>query len=352
MENSLIEWTTHTFNPWWGCMKVSEGCKNCYAAALDNRWNGNDPHWGPNSERKPMSEEYWKKLAKWNTAAKLGGRVDKVFVASMADWAESNETLKHYPSQLMVHDARLRLFQAIAIYKNLNFLMLTKRIDNVMPIIESLHAPLFRHDTFEDGNKEYLADYREAYYLLTNWLNGNPPENVWIGTSVENQDAADERIPELLKIPAKVRFLSCEPLLGPVDLTDIWVNCPDCYGSASIPVEGGGVPCGRCLNPYQGKVSGIQWLICGGESGHGARPMHPDWARSLRDECKRSGISFFFKQWGEYLPACQSNFEQQIRPVGFPSPNNPGKTNTYYKLGKEGAGAVLDGREWKDFPPC
>ncbi len=350
MKDSQIEWTHNTFNPWWGCMKVSEGCKNCYAAALDNRYNNADPHWGPNSPRKPMSEAYWKQLSKWDADAKKAGIQEFVFCASMADWAESQETLKHYESYLMVQDARLRLFQNIATTPSLIYQLLTKRIDNVMPLIDSIHGPLFMHDVLEDGNKEYLAKYKEAYHLLTDWLNGKPPQNVWIGTSVENQETANERIPELLKVPAKVRFLSCEPLLGPVDLSLITQTvAPGFFGD--------------CLSwHHRGKshvddkidYPTIHWVIAGGESGHGARPMHPDWAASLRDQCISAGVAFFFKQWGEYLPNCQSEGinTDGFKEVEFPSPNSPGKMNQYYKMGKHFSGAVLDGKEYKEFPVC
>ncbi len=308
--NSSIEWTDHTFNPWWGCMKVSEGCKNCYAETLDNRWHHDNAHWGPGSSRKPMSEKYWQQPFEWDAAAQAAGVKAKVFCASMADVFEDNEEVEFW---------RARLFTTIDCTPNLVWQLLTKRPENILP-------------------------------LSSVWNRLGWPDNVWIGTTVENQESADNRIPVLLEVPAKVRFLSCEPLLERIDLNSIWVECPKCEGSMSVPVEGGGAPCPRCIYPYQGVISGVDWVICGGESGHKARPMHPDWARSLRDECAAAGVPFFFKQWGEYLPACQSTPEQQNKPKQFPSPNNPEKMNTYYQNGKHLNGALLDGHEWKEMP--
>lgn len=324
MQDSKIEWTNHTFNPWWGCMKVSEGCKNCYAQIRDNRFNHADPHWGPNSPRKPMSDAHWKDPFKWDKAAELAGVKAKVFCASMADVFEGTDTLKHYESQLMVADARLRLFQTIATTPNLIWQLLTKRPENIMDILDSVFGPLQMHDYFEDGNKEYLAKYKEAYKMLGHWLNGNAPANVWIGTSVENQKTANERIPYLLNVPATIRFLSCEPLLEKIDLTDIY------YGGMGVNVFNGVNDCWEISF-----LNKIEWVICGGESGHNARPMHIPWVRSIRNQCKKFNVPFFFKQWGEYAPD-----ENHV----------PHNIDHLYKVGKKVAGCLLDGVEHKESP--
>ena len=177
---------------------------------------------------------------------------------------------------------------------------------------------------------------------------------MWIGTSVENQAAANARIPHLLQVPAAVRFLSMEPLLGPVDLSAVHHT-----------VEPGFF--GDCLQWYHmGKDSSdrgtsylnINWVIVGGESGHHARPMHPDWVRSLRDQCATAGVPFFFKQWGEYLPFCQLGPDPENKnavnpgfPVRtFPIPHNTEKLNKYFKCGKGWAGSLLDCQVHKGFP--
>jgi protein gp37 len=301
MQNSEISWTDHTFNPWWGCIKVSPGCEHCYAETLAHRYKFNV--WGPakTTARRMMSENYWKQPIKWNAAAQSAGTRARVFCASMADVYEDHP---------QVRDARADLFNLIAKTPHLDWLLLTKRPENIERM-----GPM-------------------AWRLV-------PPENVWFGTSVENQEQADKRIPELLKVPARVRFLSCEPLLGAVN---IWRDL------------------------LQG---GIHWVIAGGESGHSARPMHPDWARTLRDECDASGVAFHFKQWGEYEP-----YEEDAQPPFWndqhghhidghaldildPETGEMGKgwhedslygPAAFRRVGKHAAGRLLDGRTWDELP--
>lgn len=280
-ENSKIEWTDHTFNPWWGCIRVSPGCEHCYAEALAKRYGHNV--WGPakTTERRMMSENYWKQPLKWNKEAEKTGQRKRVFCASMADVFEDHP---------QVVEARRQLFDLIGSTIHLDWLLLTKRPENILRM------------------------------LPENW-GGNTLINMWLGTSVENQEQADKRIPELLKVPAKVRFLSCEPLLGDVMLRR-WVP----------PSKEGWAP------------SSIHWVIAGGESGHGARPMHPDWARILRDQCQAAGVPFLFKQWGEYTPYYeQVNTETgQLQLAEY--------TKGMQRVGKKAAGRVLDGRTWDEFP--
>lgn len=348
MENSKIEWTNHTFNPWHGCMKISDGCKFCYAEIQDHRYNKEDPHWGLNSPRKPMSDEHWKKPYKWNKEAAKAGVNAMVFCASMADVFEADDTLRHVPSRNMVYDARLRLMQMIATTPNLTWQLLTKRPDNILPALESLYAVLEMHDIFtvsEGGNKEHLEAHREGYLMLRKWVSGNPPANVWLGTSVENQKEADNRILALLNVPAVIHFLSMEPLLGPVDLFDISYNYSGLPSGANVLTN---------FDHYLGHKgmfkNTIKWVIVGGESGNFARPMHPDWVRQLRNQCEASKVPFFFKQWGDNLPDCQAWPEAKERPIQFPSPNNPNKMNTYYRPGKYVSGSKLDKIEYKGFP--
>ena len=346
MENSHIEWTNHTFNPWWGCMKVSEGCKNCYAESLDNRYHHADPHWGPNSPRKPMSEAYWQQPFKWDAAAKKRLYPAMVFCASMADVFEDHADVVQW---------RKRLLTLIEHTPNLIWQLLTKRPENILKMVPE------------------------------HWAVDGCPDNVWIGTSVENQKAADERILHLLRVPAAVRFLSCEPLLGPVDLTE-FIRLTDNNGSNTDEAELRGWGYDRWSAGFDGPGthdscydpnSGISWVICGGESGHGARPMHPDWARSLRDQCKAAGVPFFFKQWGEYMPVREyHNFDNYADNVGRISrvigstasgkaalinqDNSPllygGPEHKVYpiahmqRVGKKAAGSLLDGKEYKEFP--
>jgi protein gp37 len=153
------------------------------------------------------------------------------------------------------------------------------------------------------------------------------PSNVWIGTSVEDQQRAYKRIPDLLRIPAKVRFLSCEPLLGELDLTE--------YLECQVSIHGQIVPC---------SCERIHWVIAGGESGHGARPMSPYWARALRNQCERAGVAFFFKQWGEYTPYYEAVDPDSGRLVEMEYERG------MKRVGKHAAGRLLDGRTWDELP--
>lgn len=286
--DSSIEWTTHTFNPWWGCQKVSPGCANCYALTLSKRY-GHDV-WGPakTTGRRMMSENYWQQPLKWNKAAEVAGERKRVFCASMADVFEANPQLT---------ESKARLFELIEQTPWLDWLLLTKRPENIMGMIPY------------------------AWHL-------EPRTNVWYGTSVEDQQRADERIPELLQVPAAVRFLSCEPLLGPVDIDGwLWEDDGPNYRNGN-------------------RVLGIDWVICGGESGHGARPMHPDWARSLRNQCQAAGIAYHFKQHGNWLPLASADEASHYPRTAMLEGDNVRWVN----VGKHAAGRLLDGRTWDEFP--
>jgi protein gp37 len=223
-QNTGIGWTDHTFNIRIGCTRVSEGCVNCYAEALGlqrfSQFGG--PHWGPKAKRHILKDSTWKKPVKWNKDAAKAGVRRRVFCSSMADVFED------------VDDGQLeRLWALIRITPFLDWQLLTKRPENI------------------------------ARMLPADWGDGWP--NVWLGTTVENQRRADERIPILRQIPAVVRFLSCEPLLEQVNLD----------------------------------LAGIGWVIVGAESDRHKRPLRPmelDWVRSLRDQCGAAGTQFFFKQ--------------------------------------------------------
>jgi protein gp37 len=343
-QNSNIEWTHHTFNPWRGCTKVSQGCKHCYAETLSKRNPAALGQWGPKGQRVIAAESYWQQPLKWDKAAKAAGERHRVFCASMADVFEGPESMPA-ESWPLVEAARARLFALIEATPNLDWLLLTKRPQHILPTLKRI-----RH--------HWAISEREWPGLRTG--------NVWLGTSVEDQATADERIPHLLSIPAKVRFLSMEPLLGPVDLT-------------RIPVDGGDV---CALRGAQPAYRPINWVIVGGESGANARPMHPQWVRDLRDQCEGAGVPFFFKQWGEWIGKRQiATFDSywgwtvrdewmdaisdkrwgalRVNGAFSPltttwngtqeSPDDEYET-TVYRVGKKAAGRLLDGREWNEVP--
>jgi protein gp37 len=328
--NSAIEWCDHTFNPWIGCQRVSPGCMHCYAETRDQRFHAGE-HWGPKGTRQVTATANWRKPVAWNRVAEAAGRRDRVFCASLADVFEDRED---------VRDARLYLLDLIRQTPNLDWLLLTKRPEKVMPLLAQ---------AFGDA---CMADNLPLIDWLEEWISALPPQNVWIGTSVEDQQRAEERIPHLLRIPAAVRFLSCEPLLGPVDFGRL-----------------------RAWDPFEMYLTGVHWVIVGGESGSGARPMHPDWARQLRDQCQVAGVPFLFKQWGAWLPY-RVGVAPLLEPQGGDSvdahilpaelTDNIGsevsgwmvdadsmdddEPTIYRRVGKHAAGRELDGRTWDELP--
>lgn len=262
--NSNISWCDHTFNPWWGCVKVSEGCKNCYAETLSSRYGGN--YWGPTAERRLFEEKHWEEPLKWNEKAEREGVRYKVFCGSMCDVFEEHGN--GWTDSLLVR-ARSKLWELIKITPHLDWLLLTKRPEN---IIENVWL-----DWYSPKGKGW-------------------PTNVWIGTSVENQKRADERIPELLKIPAKVRFLSVEPMLERISLDGL-VKQSRYTGRDN----------GNGLISMGYETDDIQWIICGAESGGNRRPFDPHWAEVLWKQARAVNIPFFMKQGGAFKPGQQSD---------------------------------------------
>lgn len=324
-ENSGIQWTDHTFNPWWGCTKVSPGCANCYAETLAVT-RRKLPVWGPAPRfgRKLMSDGHWKGPEKWNRVAAAAGERHRVFCASMAD------VFDEHPD---VDEPRARLFDLIERTPHLDWQLLTKRPHRVLELV-----PRDWHDGF--------------------------PSNVWLGTSVEDQRRADERIRILRDLPAAVRFLSCEPLLGPVDLRHYLSPGQTIHVCASV--EGmirnrafdglqhdDGTPMGRgeaeeelwklaragvrvipastCDNfdSQRGCLGhpspGIDWVIVGGESGPGARPCNVEWIRSVVQQCRAADTAVFVKQLGAVVLDRNDRFDahETDDPRGWPEGVGP-----------------------------
>ncbi|WP_421988519.1 phage Gp37/Gp68 family protein [Roseococcus sp.] len=350
--DTKIEWADHTFNPWTGCQRVSPGCDHCYAEAQAKRNTSTFGAWGAHAERKRTSESYWRQPLKWNSEACKAGTRPRVFCASMADVFDNQ----------VPESWRADLWNLIAATPHLDWLLLTKRPQLIAKMLPVASAP--------------NPDYRP-------WPEPWPWRNVWLGTTVENQAEADRRIPQLLAVPAAKRFLSCEPLLGAVDLRKVQgpngIQVVDSLRGTSRDPE------------WSAPSARIDWVICGGESGPGARPMHPDWARSLRDQCAAAGAPFFFKQWGDWKPICEGGDDwhdhlyssnrkaregedqdivderygrtckvptAQMRPDGrhfdkdrFSNPEAFGAGSMMvFQIGKKAAGRLLDGREHIEVP--
>lgn len=251
-EQTNIEWADSTLNPWIGCTKVSPGCDNCYAEkSIPALMQG--IKWGPGAARR-RTTTHERAAVTWNSNHAQffaqHGRRRRVFCASLADVFD-----REVPTSW-----RRDLFDLIRCTPHLDWLILTKRIGNAASMIQDALGDLW-HST-EPGKA---------------W----PWANVWLGATVVNQAEADRDIPKLRAVPARVRFLSIEPMLGPVDLR--FTN---------------GLVHGCDAADYL-----LDWVICGGVSGPHARPMHPDWVRSLRDQCAEAGVPFLFKQWGNWRAA-------------------------------------------------
>lgn len=297
MSKTKIEWTDETDNVivvmdddgkphGWYCQKISPGCTNCYAESVNGNsfYNGNGLKYRvPADGKLPTLMLREDILAGWARKSRPRRR----FVNSMTD------TFGEFVPEEWI----FRILDAMTAAPAQTFQVLTKRAER-------------------------------AKIVADRWLEARGlqmlPHNIWMGVSVENQEWADKRIPHLLQISAEVRFLSMEPLLGEVDL-DVWLG--------ELPEDEDGAP-------YPGE--GLQWVIAGGESGHNARPCHPDWVRLVRDLCQEAGVPFFFKQWGEWYPDRKGIYGK--------APSVMLGNTVMHRLGKSVSGRLLDGREWNEFP--
>jgi protein gp37 len=275
-----ISWTDSSFNPWIGCTKVSHGCKNCYAEvstpARTSKAKGL-PLWGVDAHRQRTSAANWKLPLKWDRDAAKAGVRRRVFCASLADIFEDREDLDVI---------RADLFDLIRRTPNLDWQILTKRPEAVLRILRRVGI---------------ATDSVDVARMMAQWCGGDPPVNVWLGTSVEDQEMADARVSHLVNIHAVVRFLSMEPLLGPVDL-ERWLTTHRKVTDADADAPDGATVDGmtRSGNDWH-RVAGIHWIIVGGESGPGARPFNVAWPRDIIAQCRRAGVAPFVKQMGAYV---------------------------------------------------
>lgn len=357
-----IEWCDSTFNPWLGCTKISPACDHCYAEKLvDSRLH--KAKWGAGQPRVRTSAANWRKPLQWNArrfmacgvcgwrgeceAELIGCRAcassdqmddvrRRVFCASLADVFDNEVPIEWLAD----------LLDLIRRTPNLDWLLLTKRIGNVQKrLLEAANT-----GSSEDGLTSSKPDDSFGHCVAYDWAqHRSPPPNVWLGATICNQAEADRDIPKLLATPARVRFLSIEPMLGAIDL------------SKFTPVDGDWNP--RAADV--GAMLGLDWVIAGGESGPHARPSHPDWFRSLRDQCAAANVPFLFKQHGEWLATdfCDDDMAMlpskrtvYVRPDGSFHDGSEGidffggdERETAW-VGKKAAGRLLDGIEHNGFP--
>lgn len=327
-DKSKIEWTEATWNPVTGCTKVSPGCDHCYAETFAERFRGTKGHPYEHGFDLTLRPERLDQPLRWK-------RPRRVFVNSMSDLFH-----EQVPEEFIV-----RVFAVMAASPWHTFQVLTKRHGRMRSL---LNGDLFEAAVMD--RVDFLcADHPP--YAQPEW----PLPNVWLGVSVEDQKWADIRIPALLQTPAAVRWLSCEPLLGPVDLhahddgLHHWL--PD-FGPYYDDGSGEPVCQAHGLSQCVQGCAFIDWVVVGGESGPGARPMHPGWARSLRDQCTAAGVPYFFKQWGGWAPNGYrgiGNFNGRERLVG-PALDDMGHREVIERVGKRAAGRELDGRTWDEYP--
>ncbi|MFD7248020.1 DUF5131 family protein [Streptomyces massasporeus] len=319
-----IEWTDATWNAVTGCTEVSPGCDRCYAKTFAERWRGTPGHYYEHGFDVLLRPEKLDQPLRWR-------RPRRIFVNSMSD---------------LFHDAVpaeyiAKVWAVMALAPQHTFQVLTKRHGRMRSLLQG--------DLYDLMIRQLGSEDSEIYDAITNRAALKPDQritwplpNVWLGVSTEDQRWADIRIPALRETPAAVRFVSAEPLLGPIELIEH-------FGSG----------------PAVGGAAALDWVIVGGESGPGARPMHPDWARSLRDQCALADVPFLFKQWGEYRPNQRGVRGYSTDRDGFvfldgsghmalrdmaESMSGPRFGTTVKRVGKRQAGRVLDGRTWDEYP--
>jgi protein gp37 len=363
-DNSKIEWTDASWNPIVGCSIVSPGCTNCYAMKVAGaRLDGNPkaPHYG-GTTRKSKAGPVWSgelALAPEHilTAPLRWSKPRRIFVNSMGDLFHED-----CPDEWID-----RVFAVMTLCPRHTFQVLTKRSERMRDYFANRYGGSVLPSGGPYIERELQIDTQTLNLLRTplgrkreeetgRWQCRLPLPNVWLGVSTEDQQRADERIPDLLETPATVRFVSAEPLLGPLDLEPRFGTMMSRVGDITIYEDGSHtfedteIP--RILR-------GLDWVIVGGESGPNARPMHPDWARSLRDQCAVAGVPYFFKQWGEWTSAAASGHGAQFAVImsddemlqGKRELDRPDEDGWILKrVGKKLAGRLLDGREHNDMP--
>nr|WP_046284606.1 phage Gp37/Gp68 family protein [Mycobacterium sp. UM_NZ2] len=350
-----IEWADDTWNPVTGCTEVSPGCDRCYAKTFAERFRGTPGHYFERGFDVQLRPDKLDLPLRWR-------RPRRIFVNSMSDLFHDD-----VPDEYIA-----QVWAVMALAPRHTFQVLTKRHGRMHSLLTAKRlAPgldfeaMVRNVAHNLRNNAKRADWTLADDLP--W----PLPNVWLGVSTENQQWADIRIPALLDTPAAVRWISAEPLLGPIGLHPYWTHGQPRWGEPEPePTPNGG---SLMMRPLE-LAPRLDWVVVGGESGHRARPMHPDWARSLRDQCTDAGVPFLFKQWGEWSPyyygpelrrvdqlvMADDGGEYRAGDLDWPDGPRRGEAQLadfphhrptfLYRVGKKAAGRQLDGRTWDQYP--
>ena len=377
--NTKIEWTGtiapdgtmlpgFTYNPWYGCAKpkltAAGECLSCYAETLmDTRYG--KAKWGPMGTRVLKAEKAWREPLQWNARAEKLGIKFKVFCASLSDFFEGPETCRDPEQYKNIEVGRKRTFELIEKTPNLIWQLLTKRPENVLKFVPDhwLERPVVHtHFDHKRAKPEVTEAFSKLVHLAYKSHTGHDfgfPDNVWIGTSAGTQKSADVLIPALLEIPAKVRFVSCEPLLEKIDLRKYMCEH---YLHETGP-ESNMFYCKICQASDQNHdlyINQIDWVICGGESGPNARPMLLDWARDLKKQCEVTKTPYFFKQngaWEEakYKRPGKNGFEYDGKKIHFfdydgkPADGLTGRVVPMVRVPGKGSN-LLDGQLFQQLP--
>jgi len=322
-DQTKIEWSDASWNPIRGCSRVSEGCRNCYAEVMAARFS-KPGQWGAGLA-KIIRQPDGSADHRWT------GKVHLVpdMLPLPLRWRKPRRIFVNSTSDLFhesVPDAWIDLvFAVMALCPQHTFQVLTKRAARMRAYFARLHDDPWALSTARMIGASRTVGFEGDFHVHL------PPQNVWLGVSVEDQDHANERIPDLLATPAAVRFISAEPLLGPMDLTALVVPMrPGVWEFDALRVDVDPIDDA----PFYGAC--LDWVIAGGESGAHARPANPQWFRDLRDQCAAAGVPFFFKQWGEWVSV--SEVEGDGPHFKFPD------GRTVRRVGKARAGRTLDHR--------
>lgn len=308
MGKTNIEWTQFTLNPFVGCSKCSPGCEHCFAERFAARLAKN-PKMSAKYAGVVDDKGHWTgHISQLDLSCfdKLPKKPSRVFVGSMTDLFYDIDDYKHV-------NKVMDIFVQMEILCWHTFMLLTKRPENAIRFFQMKNDAYMQVDKIKKTAKLHLIKYKL-------------PDNIWLGVTVCNQEEVDNKIPILLQIPAAKRFISVEPMLGPVDIM-----------------------------PYLQGNNKLDWVICGGETGKNARPMHEKWVKNLRDQCLETGIPFFFKSWGEWIPAYQKpndfgNHNGALKYELMIKFENDDFGNAFYKVGKKLSGHLIDGVEYRQFP--